>query len=388
MSYPYNMARIASQRVKGLPPLVLLGHTKKIWSVAFLPDGKEVISASEDGNTRRWRVADGCELGGAVREKGGVLAVVASSHRQWIATADGEKNITIWNTTTYEKVVVLEGHSDCVRSLAFSPDSERLVSGSEDKTVIVWNTTTGKRLLGPLIGHTNTIWCARFSPNGNMIASCDGGGGETRIWNGHSGKLLILPIEVLAVSLAWTPDNQQLIVGCKDGSIKCFASSSGSLLADWKAHINVINSIAVSPDGKFIASASSDKTVRLWDMTTSTQNIGPPIQCHDRVYSVAISPDGTHLVSGGRDNRVYIWSLEGMVPASSRSFVYPVPPEILLSTEGNSPGRPLAPPKTITNGQGKDPGSSVLLSSDGHAGSDSSIVKTFIPFGELPQQAP
>ncbi|KIJ10806.1 hypothetical protein PAXINDRAFT_85460 [Paxillus involutus ATCC 200175] len=247
---------------------------------------------------------DGCEIGKALWESGIVYAVAASGDGRWIATGGVGKNVTIWNTTTYEKVIELEGHSGDVRSLAFSRDSARIVSGSEDKTVIVWSATTGERHLGPLKGHTYTVWCARFSPDDDKIASCDGS--SIRVWNSHSGVPLMRPIHVSAIALEWTPDDsQQLIAGCVDGFIRRFSSSTGSLLADWEAHTALITSIAVSQNGKFIASASHDKTVRICDMTTSTQ-IGPTLQCDDKVYSVAISPAGRHLVSAGRGHRVRI----------------------------------------------------------------------------------
>ncbi|KAF8834868.1 WD40 repeat-like protein [Paxillus ammoniavirescens] len=379
MSQPYNTARNASQNIRGLPNtlLKLHGHMNPIWSVAFLPSGKEVISGSADGNVRRWRVEDGCELGKLMWDKGAVLAVAASVDGRFIAMGGKAKNITICDATTYEKVIELEGHLDNIRSLDFSHDSASVVSGSVDKTVIVWSTVTGKSLLGPLKGHTSTVWRAQFSPNGDKIASCDGG--DIRIWNSHSGDLVIRPIPVKAVSLAWTPDDQQLIAGCGDGSIKRIASSSGSLIAGWKAHTNLVHSIAVSPNGKFIASASPDNTVRLWAMTTS-ERIFPPLECDDRVYSVAISPDGSHLANGGRDSKVRIWSLKRMVsssllkhkhaPATSNLIAHPngssstqsvdnsVQQSVLSSLEEHAL-EPPTPPKVITDGQRKDPGHSV-----------------------------
>ncbi|KIJ09106.1 hypothetical protein PAXINDRAFT_42507, partial [Paxillus involutus ATCC 200175] len=234
----------------------LPGHTNPIWSVVFLPDGKEVISGCADGNIRGWRVDDGCEVGKGRKgmwENSIVYAIVASSDGQWIATGGEEQHVTIWNTTTCEKVFELEGHTDEVRSLAFSQDSARLASGSKDQTVIVWNTTTGERLLGPLTGHTTrSVWCVAFSPNGDKITV--------------------------------------FYFNC----------------ADWKPHTELVHSITISPNGKFIASASYDKTVRLWDMMAST-SVGPALECDDEVYSVAISPSGSHLASGGRDRKVRIW---------------------------------------------------------------------------------
>ncbi|KAF8834871.1 WD40 repeat-like protein [Paxillus ammoniavirescens] len=310
----YDTIRRAYRRIRGLPqlPLLLLGHTGAIWSVAFLPDGQQVISGSVDRSVRGWRVKGGGEVGKVIWERDWVLAVAASGDGHWIATGGREKNITIWDAMTHEKVVQLEGHSDAIRSLAFSQDSGRLVSGSRDRTVIVWS-RLGKRLAGPFTGHTHTVWEVGFSPSGNEIASCDGG--AIHIWNSHSGEL-VRPINVAAVSCAWTPDGQ-LIAGFEDGSIKRFDSSSGSLLADWKAHIDVVSSIAVSPDGEFMASASHDRTVCLWNITTGgfTQ-IGSALNCDDKVHSVAVSLTGKHLMSGGGDGRVRIWKLKGMVPPS------------------------------------------------------------------------
>ncbi|KIJ07094.1 hypothetical protein PAXINDRAFT_50108, partial [Paxillus involutus ATCC 200175] len=187
-----------------VPPLVLLGHRDSIWSVACLPDGERVISGSEDGSVRAWRAQDG-------------------------------RGVVEW-----------EGHSSSVWTLGFSVDSARLVSGSRDGSVVVWSTTTGKRLVGPLTGHTGWVFCASFSPQGDEIASCDSR--DVRIWNSHSPNRAV-----------------------ED------------------PHINIIRSITVSPNGKFIASGSPDHTVRLWD-TTTRQQIGPVLQHDDAVHSVAISP--------------------------------------------------------------------------------------------------
>ncbi|KAF9222847.1 WD40 repeat-like protein [Gyrodon lividus] len=310
-----DTARKAYWLARGLPgPSVLHGHTGTIRSVAFLADGKQVISGSDDRSIRAWRVEGGEEVGKVMTEEGLVFAVAASNDGRWIATGGVEKNIAIWETTTHKKVAELKGHSHWVWSLAFSPDSARVVSGSRDETVIVWSTTTGKRLAGPLKEHTYGVASVSFSPSGNEIATCNLGH-SIRIWNSHSSKLVIQPIKVDAFSLAWTPNGQHLIAGCKDGSIKIFDPSTGSLLARWNGHSTVVRSITVSPNGKFIASGSWDGTARLWDTTTRHQ-IGPALPHDDHVVSVAISPDGNHLVSGGRDQKVRTCSLGGIVPPS------------------------------------------------------------------------
>ncbi|KAF8842626.1 WD40 repeat-like protein [Paxillus ammoniavirescens] len=408
MSQLYETTKTA-YRVRGppKPSLELRGQTNPTWSVAFLPNGKKVISASADGNIQRWRVKDGCELGREMRENGVVYAVAASGDGLWIATGGKARNITIWDATTHEKVTELDGHSDTTRSLEFSRDSARLVSGSTDlKTVIVWNTVTGQKLLGPLKGHTRSVWEAHFSPNGDKIASCDGG--DIRIWNSHSGDPVIQPITVWAVSLAWTPNGQQLIAGCGQGFVKRFASSTDSLLADWKAHTKLVHSIAISPNGNFLVSASPDKTIRFWDMMTSTQ-IGSPLQCPDRVYSVAISPNGTHLARGRRDSQVHIWRLKRVVPPSFLKDM-PAKPNVwarlhgLLSNRSAVNKKRFRPLCESAHGyvinslsymeeptelrQGKDPGHLGLLTNDRDVSSDSNMVAISTYHEELPQSTP
>ncbi|KAF8833617.1 WD40 repeat-like protein [Paxillus ammoniavirescens] len=312
----YNTAKNAYRRARGLPvpQLVLRGHTGAILSVAFLPDGEQVISGSHDGSVRAWRVLGNGDEGGTVTKEGGwVHAVATSSDGRWVAGGT-RMTITIWNATTYEKVVELEGHTDTVTWLAFSPDSVRVASGSRDGTVVVWSATTGEQLVGPLGGHAGWVWCVAFSPDGNKIASSDWD--VIQIWNSHSGELVLPGIHVNAVSVAWTPDGQRLIAGSWGGSIKFLDASTGSLLAESTGHTDIVRSIVVPLNGKFTASASWDSTVRLWD-TTTCQQIGPALQHKALVESVAISPDGRHLVSGGgHDMKVRIWNLQDIIPPS------------------------------------------------------------------------
>ncbi|KAF9234045.1 quinon protein alcohol dehydrogenase-like superfamily [Melanogaster broomeanus] len=310
-----NTNRLARQ--PSASPLVLHGHRARIKSIAFLQTGN-VICGYDDGSVREWRIEDGCEVWTVESEEDECFKVTASSDGQWIAGGGLEGTITIWNATTHEKIVESKGgHLDVVSSMGFSPDSARVVSGSWDDTLIVWNTTTGEQLAGPL--QAAIPLGAIFSPDGVNIASFGFSG--TEIWDSRSGKLVKFISAIKNIrSLAWTPDSQQLVAGCADGSIHFFDSWTGSLLdgsllADWNGHTDVVRSITVSPNGKIIASASEDKTVRLWD-TTIRQQIGPALQHDDKVNSVAISPDGSHLASGGNDEKLRIWSLRDIVPPS------------------------------------------------------------------------
>ncbi|KAF8838248.1 WD40 repeat-like protein [Paxillus ammoniavirescens] len=320
MSRFYDTAKNAYRRVRGLPipTVVLRGHTSTITSVAFLPDGKRVISGSVGGGFRAWNLEDGDEVG-TVMEKGGhICTVAASSDGQWIATGGKTDTITIRNATTYDKVIELVGHTSAVLSLSFSPDSTRVVSTSADKTVIVWSTTLGEQLavVGPLEGRDGSSWpgdvCAQFSPDGERIATC--GMDDIRIWHSQTGELIIPSIQVKSWSLAWTNGEQLLIAGYERvGAIKFLDTSTGSLLTQSNGHTNVVTSVALAHNGKFFASGSND--IRLWD-TTTQQQLGPALHHDCPIFSMAISPDNRHLVSGGEDRKLRIWNLQHNLPES------------------------------------------------------------------------
>ncbi|KIJ49040.1 hypothetical protein M422DRAFT_205279 [Sphaerobolus stellatus SS14] len=90
--------------------------------------------------------------------------------------------------------VTLTGHTCWVRSVAFSPDGQRVVSGSHDKTIRIWNAHTGELVSGPFEGHTDQVTSVAFSPDGQRVVS--GSGDETiRIWNAHTGELVSGPFE-------------------------------------------------------------------------------------------------------------------------------------------------------------------------------------------------
>ncbi|MBM5817458.1 MAG: hypothetical protein FJ083_13005, partial [Cyanobacteria bacterium K_Offshore_surface_m2_239] len=217
----------------------------------------------------------------------------------------------------------LKGHTSWVRSVAFSPDGKRIVSGSDDKTLRIWDSATGKPIGPPLQGHSNTVASVAFSPDSRYIVS--GSLDSTlRLWDATTGKtiwesgepnlfssfMLQLGIADAVYSVAFSPDGKHIVSGSSNNILRLWDSATGKLIGEpLRGHTSWVLPVAFSPDGKLIISGARDKTVRLWNAATGKQ-IGLALQGHaDSVFSVAFSPDGRRIVSGSSDKTLRIWDI-------------------------------------------------------------------------------
>ena len=194
------------------------------------------------------------------------------------------------------------GHSAGVRSVAFSPDGARIVSGGFDSAIKLWDAASGK-LLRTLEGHSKEVNVVAFSPDGSRIAS--GSSDHTiKLWNAANGQLLLTVnghSETVS-SVAFSPDGSRLASGSLDHSIKLWDAASGRLLRSFDGHLSGVTSVAFSRDGARIASGSRDNTVKIWD-AASGRLLRTFEGISSSAFGVAFSPDGARIASMGRGER-------------------------------------------------------------------------------------
>jgi WD40 repeat protein len=163
----------------GKERFTLRGHTKLITGLAFSPDGKNLLSGSHDGTVRVWDVGEGKLVWEGPPCGLPVLAVAWSPNRRWVAAATGHPielhqpgKVYVWDADRGAEHVCLRGHTSAVSAVLFTPDAQRVLTGSLDQTVRVWDTTFGLETL-KLRGHNRPVTSLALSADGTRLVSAE-----------------------------------------------------------------------------------------------------------------------------------------------------------------------------------------------------------------------
>jgi WD40 repeat protein/serine/threonine protein kinase/TPR repeat protein len=286
--------------------LALTGHTDRVRSAVFSPDGGRIVTASWDKSARIWDAATGREVARLVGHTDRVWSAAFSPDGRRVVTASHDKTARIWDAATGRQILPLGGHTDRVTSAAFSPDGRRIVTASYDKTVRIWDAATGIQIR-VLTGHTDLVMNAAFSPDGDRIitASHDK---TARIWDAATGRqiLLLNGHTDWVITAAFSPDGMQIVTASHDKTAGIWDAATGRQIRLLSGHTDRLLFAAFSPDGRRTATASFDKTARLWDVATGRE-IMRLIGHTGEVAGAVLSPDGHRLVTASYDKTARVW---------------------------------------------------------------------------------
>lgn len=256
-----------------------------------------------------------------------VVAVAFSPNSKTLASASYDGTLKLWDMTTGKERATLGEYKGCLGCVAFSPDGKTLASGAIGSPVPfpdlydikLWDVATGK--VRTTLKRNNQfafVHAVAFSPDGKTLASVSENR-NVRLWDlatnkeratlqGHTKEDQETSEPVCGVmSVAFSPDGKTLAAASHDMTVKVWdvATSKRSTL---QGHTHAVFAVAFSSDGKTLASASGDMTVRLWDFATNKERA--ILQGHtDSVMSVAFSPDGKTLASASYDKTVKFWDV-------------------------------------------------------------------------------
>lgn len=208
------------------------------------------------------------------------------------------------------------GESSYIRALAFSPDGQLVVGGTEHRTLEVWDTDSGEHVHS-LAGHARDVYSVQWSRDSRLLAS---GSGDhlAKVWD-WSRRVCVRdfgdangPTDGVT-SVALSPNAALLAVASLDHTVRVWDVESGALRQCLDSHSDGVYSIAFSPDGRTLASGSLDKTVRLWNVNDGA--CCSVLHGHeDFVLSVAFMHDGDWLVSGAKDRTIRCWDARRSTP--------------------------------------------------------------------------
>ncbi|MFN6029369.1 MAG: eIF2A-related protein [Dolichospermum sp.] len=234
---------------------------------------------------------------------GSVYSLAYSPDGKYLVTGDSNGRVQIWNALTGREILTFVGHSNCVNSVAWSGDSLTLASGSLDNTVKLWNVQTGD-CVRTLEGHSD--WVNSVAWSGLTLAS--GSLDKTvKLWDVQTGDCVrtLEGHSSLVRSVAWSGDGQTLASGSGDNTVKLWDVQTGDCVRTLQGHSSWVRSVAWS--GLTLASGSSDKTVNLWDVLPGDRV--RPLQGHSS-WGRSVAWCGLTLASGSSDKTVKLWDIQ------------------------------------------------------------------------------
>lgn len=295
-----------SDRIKPrVPDATLRGHTAVVSSVAYSPDG--ALLASSGDTIRLWDARTKSFKRSLSGNMGGVLAF--SNDSKLLASGSFFTSVQLWNPLTGELQGTLED-SGPVNFVAFATDGKSLVTGSHNKSPRVWNVPE-RKFIPRLDRLAAAVSAVAVSADGNLIATSEQDN-SIKLWNAADGQH-IRTLKGSAAHLAFTSDGGLLAgAGGMDGTVSIWNVTTGEPLRTFPSQGTGVHAVAISPNGKFVASLSGDGMIhgggmiRLWHIPSGQLRA---MYWGGGGLCLTFSPDGKSLASGGVNGRVCIWNL-------------------------------------------------------------------------------
>ena len=239
---------------------------------------------------------------------GTVFCLCHSPSGELLAVGDDNGEVRIFSAATWQLDVRCVGHSDGVRTVAFSRDGQTLASAGFDNTIRLWNARDGK-CKDVLLGHDGWVYSVAFSPNGEVLASASEDG-TCRLWDLRTGRW-VCPATGdpgFLAAVAFSPDSELLAVGGSAGVVSLFRVSDLEHPIRLAKHAARIRALAFSLQGDMLASGDEDGQINVWRPADGA-HLATFTGHSESAHALSFSALGDLLVSGSKDRTVRLWSV-------------------------------------------------------------------------------
>jgi WD40 repeat protein len=349
-------------------------------SAAISADGNLVAVALDTTNVFErfptsitvWNARTG-EVTARLEDRSNEAPILRISPDGRVLASGGSKVVQLWDLSTGRKSVTLRPVAPAV-SIAFSSDGHLLASGGNDGTVSILESVTGTLLRSWKAQDTGNISALAFSPDGSQLASAEpvairlwdvgsgmllrdfGGhlqygadalafhpagsrlysrgliGDDIKEWDLDAHRQVLEDAKTTVIAMAVSPDGRWLVTGSSDRNLRTYDAESGIRLRSWRGHADRITAIAVSPDSRLIASGSHDNTIRVW-RAADGQLLRTLTGHTANVWSLAFDSTGGRLISASDDHTVRIWE---WASNTSPAIIFTSASRVIVSRDGRT----------------------------------------------------
>jgi WD40 repeat protein len=279
-------------------------HSNRVTCALFSRDGTKVVTSSADNTANVWDARTGRRLAGPFTHSAEINTAMPSEDGRFVVTASKDKTARVWNALTGVSVTEPLQHSGDVSMAGFTPDGEQVLTISGDRAQL-WSVGKGQPI-GKVLKGANYALDVRLSPDGSRFAmACVGG--HVQVWDAASHHLLHhFRHTDNANHVAFSPDGAQLATASSDKTARIWNVQSGQPVSDPLRHDSPVGTVEFSPDGQRVVTSSRDHTAQIWDARTG-QRIGQPLKHDGVVRSAVFSPEGLRVLTSSWDKTVRVW---------------------------------------------------------------------------------